>query len=93
MYVHSPFVSSCCSFIYNILQDLTKVDLQGVLPPAIIMSVVVTATTTSGAKLTDAQWKAIERACNLADRLEEARKTVGSCRLLIPTTKLINQRT
>ena len=41
------------------------------------MSVVVTATTTSGAKLPDAKWAAIERACNLADRLEEARKQVS----------------
>ena len=75
--------------LITILQDLTKVDLQGILPPAIIMSVVVTATTTSGAKLTDAQWKAIERACNLADRLEEARKTVGSRRSLALVSKLI----
>ncbi|KAF5333081.1 hypothetical protein D9611_002310 [Ephemerocybe angulata] len=56
--------------------DLTKVDLGGVLPPAIVMSVVVTATTTSGAKLTDANWQAIQRACDLADRLEDARKTI-----------------
>lgn len=57
-------------------QDLTKVDLAGVLPPAIIMSVVVTATTTSGRQLKDAEWKAINRACDLADHLEEARKKV-----------------
>ncbi|RXW25822.1 hypothetical protein EST38_g99 [Candolleomyces aberdarensis] len=56
--------------------ELTKVELTGILPPAIIMSVVVTATTTSGAKLPDAKWAAIERACNLADRLEEARKQI-----------------
>ncbi|KAK0468049.1 uncharacterized protein EV420DRAFT_1502608 [Desarmillaria tabescens] len=57
-------------------EDPTKVDLSGVLPPAIIMSVVVTATTTSGKQLTDAQWEAVRRACDLADRLEEARKKI-----------------
>ncbi|CAK5263073.1 unnamed protein product, partial [Mycena citricolor] len=57
-------------------EDPTKVDLSGVLPPAIIMSVVVTATTTPGKPLSDAEWKAIERACELADRLEEARKKI-----------------
>lgn len=41
------------------------------------MSVVVTATTTSGKQLTDADWAAVERACDLADRLEEARKKVS----------------
>lgn len=58
------------------LQDLAKVDLQGVLPPAIIMSVVVTSTTTSGKQLKQAQWLAVSRACDLADRLEDARKKV-----------------
>jgi U4/U6 small nuclear ribonucleoprotein PRP31 len=58
------------------LQDPTKVDLTGILPAAIIMSVVVTATTTSGKQLTDAEWAAVQRACDLADRLEEARKKV-----------------
>lgn len=57
-------------------EDLTKVPLEGVLPPAAIMSVVVTASTTRGAKLTDSQWAAIQRACDLADRLEEARKKI-----------------
>ncbi|KAJ7047526.1 hypothetical protein C8F04DRAFT_1059164 [Mycena alexandri] len=57
-------------------EDLTKVDLSGVLPAAIIMSVVVTATTTSGKQLTDAEWLAVQRACDLADRLEEARKKI-----------------
>lgn len=59
------------------IQDLTKVDLAGVLPPAVIMSVVVTATTTPGKSLTPSQWAAVERACDLADRLEEARKKVS----------------
>jgi U4/U6 small nuclear ribonucleoprotein PRP31 len=52
------------------------VDLAGVLPPAVIMSVLVTATTTSGQVLSEQAWAVIERACDLADRLEEARKKV-----------------
>ena len=59
-----------------LLQDPTKVDLQGILPPAIIMSVLVTATTTSGQPLPESGWAAVQRACDLADRLEEARKKV-----------------
>ncbi|KAF7301411.1 Nop domain-containing protein [Mycena indigotica] len=57
-------------------EDPTKVDLSSVLPPAIIMSVVVTATTSSGKQLSDAEWTAVQRACDLADRLEEARKKI-----------------
>ncbi|KAJ7086731.1 hypothetical protein C8R44DRAFT_36010 [Mycena epipterygia] len=57
-------------------EDPTKVDLTGILPAAIIMSVVVTATTTSGKQLTDGEWSAVQRACDLADRLEEARKKI-----------------
>lgn len=57
-------------------EDPTKVDLQGILPPAIIMSVLVTATTTSGQPLSEAEWQTVQRACDLADRLEEARKKV-----------------
>ncbi|CDO74558.1 hypothetical protein BN946_scf184632.g15 [Trametes cinnabarina] len=57
-------------------EDPTKVNLQGILPPAIIMSVLVTATTTAGQPLSDSEWKAVERACDLADRLEEVRKKI-----------------
>jgi len=59
------------------------VDLTGVLPPAIIMSVVVTATTTSGRKLSDAEFAALQKASDLADRLEEARRKVSSIFSLI----------
>ena len=60
------------------VQDPSKVDLTGVLPPAIIMSVLVTATTTHGQPLSDSEWKVVERACDLTDKLEEARRKVGS---------------
>lgn len=57
-------------------EDPTKADLAGVLPPAVVMSVLITATTTTGQTLTDAQWGAVEKACDLADKLEEARKKI-----------------
>jgi U4/U6 small nuclear ribonucleoprotein PRP31 len=57
-------------------EDPTKADLAGVLPPAVVMSVLITATTTSGQTLTDAKWAAVEKACDLADKLEEARKKI-----------------
>ena len=40
------------------------------------MSVLVTATTTPGQPLTPQAWKVVSDACDLADRLEEARKKV-----------------
>ncbi|KAL4075999.1 hypothetical protein J3A83DRAFT_4224338 [Scleroderma citrinum] len=57
-------------------EDPKNLDLSGVLPPAVIMSVLITATTSSGKPLTGMQWKAVERACDLADRLEEVRKKI-----------------
>ena len=60
-------------------------DLAGILPPAVIMSVLVTATTTSGRSLTDAEWAAVQKACDLADRLEEARKKVRLLPIIIPS--------
>ncbi|PAV20798.1 Nop domain-containing [Pyrrhoderma noxium] len=57
-------------------EDPTKVDLSGVLPPAVIMSVLVTATTTSGQNLSEGEWLTVQNACDLADRLEEARKKI-----------------
>ena len=58
------------------MQDPTKVDISGILPPAVIMSVLVTATTSAGQKLSEAEWATVQKACDLADRLEEARKKV-----------------
>jgi U4/U6 small nuclear ribonucleoprotein PRP31 len=57
-------------------QDPTKVDLSSILPGPVVMSVLVTATTTTGQPLSEHKWAAIERACDLADRLEETRKKV-----------------
>lgn len=53
------------------------------------MSVVVTATTSSGQQLSDAEWTVVQRACDLADRLEEARKKV---RILITKHRLHSQK-
>lgn len=40
------------------------------------MSVMITATTTTGRLLPEAEWEAVQRACDLADKLEEVRKKV-----------------
>ncbi len=67
------------SFLFsnnNSLKDLTKVNLAGALPPAIVMSVLVTATTTPGKPLTPQAMNIVTDACDLADRLEDARKKV-----------------
>ncbi|KZW03998.1 Nop domain-containing protein [Exidia glandulosa HHB12029] len=56
--------------------DIAKLPLNSVLPPAIVMSVVMTSTTTTGRKLGNAQWNAISEACDLADRLEAARNKI-----------------
>ena len=49
------------------------------------MSVVVTATTTHGQRLSDSEWKVVERACDLTDNLEEAKRKV--CNLIFYPTK------
>ena len=41
------------------------------------MSVMITATTTTGQPLPSAEWEAVQRACDLADSLEEVRKKVN----------------
>ena len=48
------------------------------------MSVVVTATTTSGKQLSDPDWRSVQRACDLADHLEEARKKVHTSLFYVP---------
>ena len=40
------------------------------------MSVLMAATTSAGQKLLDSEWQAVERACDLADRLEKVRTKV-----------------
>jgi U4/U6 small nuclear ribonucleoprotein PRP31 len=42
------------------------------------MSVLMAATTTTGQKLSDSEWQSVERACDLADRLEKVRSKVGN---------------
>ena len=51
------------------------------------MSVLVTATTTPGQPLTLQAWKVVSDACDLADRLEDARKKV-LLRLTFPSPQL-----
>ena len=57
------------------------------------MSVVVTATTSSGQQLSDAEWTAVQRACDLADRLEEARKKVSELEDFLAILEKRSQKT
>lgn len=57
--------------------DLTKVPLQGVLGPAVIMTVSMTASATRGRILTDAEWETVKRGCEAAKELKEARDKVS----------------
>ncbi|KAF9519195.1 hypothetical protein BS47DRAFT_1370810 [Hydnum rufescens UP504] len=56
--------------------DLTKAHLSAVLPAAILMTVAVTATTTRGRPLGQSEWEAVLSACDLEERLDNARKTI-----------------
>lgn len=57
--------------------DLTKVQLEGLLPSATIMVVSVTATTTSGRALSDDNLEKTLEACDLALKLDSDKKLVG----------------
>lgn len=57
--------------------DLTKVQLEGLLPSATIMVVSVTATTTSGRVLSEDNLDKTLEACDLALKLDSDKKTVG----------------
>ncbi|KAN0127102.1 Nop domain containing protein [Lactarius tabidus] len=46
------------------------------IPPAVVMSVLMAATTSTGQKLSDSGWQSVERACDLADRLEKVRTKI-----------------
>ncbi|KAH8988625.1 Nop domain-containing protein [Lactarius akahatsu] len=56
-------------------EDPTRADLKEI-PPAVVMSVLMAATTSTGQKLSDSGWQSVERACDLADRLEKVRTKI-----------------
>lgn len=56
--------------------DLTHVDLEGLLPSATIMVVTVTATTTSGKKLSEEDLTKTMEACDCALQLDEDKRMV-----------------
>ncbi|KAI9454616.1 Nop domain-containing protein [Russula earlei] len=56
-------------------EDPTRADLKEI-PPAVVMSVLMAATTSAGQKLSDSEWLSVERACDLADRLEKVRTKI-----------------
>lgn len=56
--------------------DVTKIDLRSILPSATVMVITVTASTTAGQTLTDAEWKLTEEACDMALDLDAARRKI-----------------
>mmetsp|Transcript_26655 Transcript_26655/g.37522 ORF Transcript_26655/g.37522 Transcript_26655/m.37522 type:complete len:478 (+) Transcript_26655:25-1458(+) len=56
--------------------DLTKVDLNGILPAATIMVLTVTATTTSGTPLPEEEMVEVLEACKLILELDAARRKI-----------------
>ncbi|KAG1715949.1 hypothetical protein ID866_1238 [Astraeus odoratus] len=58
--------------------DPQACDLSGVLPSAMIMGVRIAASTNARSRLTEAQWRAVEKACDLADHLEDIFMYVSS---------------
>jgi U4/U6 small nuclear ribonucleoprotein PRP31 len=56
--------------------DLTKVPLQGVLTPAVIMTVSMTASATRGRTLAEDEWQRVQDGCEAAKSLKEARDKV-----------------
>ncbi|KAI0282340.1 U4/U6 small nuclear ribonucleoprotein Prp31 [Russula aff. rugulosa BPL654] len=56
-------------------EDPTRADLKEI-PAAVVMSVLMAATTSAGQKLSDPEWQSVERACDLADRLEKVRTKI-----------------
>jgi U4/U6 small nuclear ribonucleoprotein PRP31 len=57
-------------------EELTKVAMPSTLPPATILSITLTATSTRGRVLTPAEWKTVERAVEVAEELRRARETI-----------------
>lgn len=57
--------------------DPTNAGLENVLSGPMRMSVLIMATTSRGRTLTDVEWLTIQNACDLADRLDEARRVVS----------------
>ncbi|KAI9245864.1 hypothetical protein BDA99DRAFT_527653 [Phascolomyces articulosus] len=57
-------------------KDISTADLKSILPSATIMVISVTATTTSGKPLTEAEWKITEEACDMALELDAAKRKI-----------------
>ncbi|KAG8965800.1 U4/U6-U5 snRNP complex subunit prp31 [Tulasnella sp. 419] len=57
-------------------EELPRGRLSAALPAAIVMTVTIASTTTRGKPLPEKSWNAVQRACDLSDRLEEARKKI-----------------
>ena len=58
--------------------DLTKCPMPSTLPQATILSITLTATSTRGRKLSNGEWKTVQKATEVAEQLRKARETIFS---------------
>ena len=56
--------------------DLTKCAMPSFIPPATVLSITLTATSTRGRKLSEGEWKTVHRACTVAGELRTAREAI-----------------
>lgn len=56
--------------------DLTKCKMPSTLPPATILSITLTATSTRGRKLSPGEWITVQNAIQVAEQLRTARETI-----------------
>ncbi|KAL7415718.1 hypothetical protein BDY24DRAFT_406283 [Mrakia frigida] len=56
--------------------DLTKVPLHGILGPAVIMTVSMTASTTRGRLLSEQEWETVKAGCEAAKDLKDSKEKI-----------------
>ena len=74
--VHNPLDYARVVAAIGNEMDVTLIDLDAILPPATVMVVTVTATTTAGEPLDDAALQEVLAACALAQSLDADRSTI-----------------
>lgn len=76
--VHNPIDYAKVVKLLGNDMDLTNIDLTSILPPATVMVVTVTSTTTSGQKLSEEDLKAALDACDMMLNLDQAKRELLS---------------
>lgn len=58
------------------VDDLTKAVMPSTLPPATVLSITLTATSTRGRMLSNGEWLTVQRAIEVAEQLRDAREQI-----------------